>query len=548
MAPLVVATFEKTRTKFMTDEDNEDHCCVWVVRRRSPNKTSRGACSTRLQAEDIRSARAIFREQDYTEDAISELVDYLLCKTDRNPYERTTLCTAWLAELARMAAAGSTSIAPRPSNEQSSHIATFDTPPARPAIGRMSYTSPAVLGVPCTPHTRSSSVSRDEFEEYLALDASTHSRSPRTLPWEGTGSYPSISMNIAAINTNLLVQRDVHHHNSETNTPTSATNTGSGLFSQHGARMCQSCGSMKVGHHDFNDGEASRWDPHDISTGVYDLLGQALPTQDTVGKIYAAIVEPVDGCNRRQIVKIGQTTRNVDRRLGEIEKQHKIKFGKRRTWPNIPYLQLLRLERVIHADLAYFQRDLLVRTGNTVRTHHEYFEISLETAMNTIRFWSEKFQQIGLVPGRVVAVQALPVIQGANTRSLDESLESLGQHLDEEERWKQCNEQHKFRQDAWREAFDLCAASIEEETKPRLLTRVGSSRWGHTPMAEGYKRLVWPVQAFLLLLTAYVVRQLPTSSFWIMTTGYAIYKFGCQLNKVASLVRRPLDVSDKVDE
>jgi len=284
----------------------------------------------------------------------------------------------------------------------------------------------------------------------------------------------------------------------------------------------------------FFDREASDWHPESISTDVFKLLGDPLPTQDTVGSIYAAVVKSAVAPTRGEIVKIGFTRNGAKQRLKQIKKEHKIEFGKPYEWHNVPYIQLRRLEAVIHADLAYFRRDLLVPIDKGgYQQHHEYFEIPLDIARQRIQFWQDKLDTIGLLPGGAVANKTLKDIQLAHSRSLRASLRSLGQDLSEAERWKRCNEQHELRERAWNEAFDSCAALSTQETQPKLLAGVASSQWGHSSMSEGYMRMHWSLQAIILVFTAFIVRQLPTSSYWIMTVTYAMYKYGYHVNMAA---------------
>jgi hypothetical protein len=60
---------------------------------------------------------------------------------------------------------------------------------------------------------------------------------------------------------------------------------------------------------------------------------------------------------------------------------------------NVPYAVLLRLEEIVHTDLAYFQRDLPLK--KKTRAQHEWFEIDFNIAVRTAEFWLDKISTPG---------------------------------------------------------------------------------------------------------------------------------------------------------
>ncbi|GAB7325607.1 hypothetical protein MBLNU13_g09596t2 [Cladosporium sp. NU13] len=59
----------------------------------------------------------------------------------------------------------------------------------------------------------------------------------------------------------------------------------------------------------------------------------------------------------------------------------------------IPFAPLLRLEKLVHTDLKYFQRHLSTKKNN--RTQHEWFEVDFSEAKQTAEFWFAKFSLPG---------------------------------------------------------------------------------------------------------------------------------------------------------
>ncbi|KAI7159557.1 hypothetical protein KC349_g4013 [Hortaea werneckii] len=97
-----------------------------------------------------------------------------------------------------------------------------------------------------------------------------------------------------------------------------------------------------------------------------------------------------------KLVKIGYTTDSIDKRVGKIGSQCR---ASSQQWqiehedPNISILAYRRLERLVHTDLAPHRWFFLCKCGSTkddpnrVTEHQEWFDVSPEIAIKTIKLW-----------------------------------------------------------------------------------------------------------------------------------------------------------------
>ncbi|KAI7216113.1 hypothetical protein KC333_g5031 [Hortaea werneckii] len=97
-----------------------------------------------------------------------------------------------------------------------------------------------------------------------------------------------------------------------------------------------------------------------------------------------------------KLVKIGYTTDSIEKRVGKIESQCR---ASSQQWqiehedPNISILAYCRLERLVHTDLAPHRWFFLCKCGSTkddpnrVTEHQEWFDVSPEIAIKTIKLW-----------------------------------------------------------------------------------------------------------------------------------------------------------------
>ncbi|QIX00870.1 hypothetical protein AMS68_006387 [Peltaster fructicola] len=133
----------------------------------------------------------------------------------------------------------------------------------------------------------------------------------------------------------------------------------------------------------FFPGSAARWTPEMIIDNVENLLTSNIPAANR-GAIYA--FQQLDGPH----IKIGYTTQSCSARRTQISDASGIKLLQSKyVWrANIELRLLLRLEKLVHADLAYAQRNLrIVGAANTRKTQHEWFEVDYDTASQSIDFW-----------------------------------------------------------------------------------------------------------------------------------------------------------------
>lgn len=194
----------------------------------------------------------------------------------------------------------------------------------------------------------------------------------------------------------------------------------------------------------FENGEASKWAPWTIRSASLELLRQSIPHPKDKGSIYAIeVVHP-----QRTITKIGITYQSVGDRLKQISSQHKQSFNEGSMFhrSGIPALELERLERLVHSDLAYFQRNWLVPTNESHKTHHEYFEVDLKTAQETIDLWRSITRSIDLKPGTRPNDQWFASIGSDPELEVCASTES-----DSVQAWKRINENHDRRTNFWKQ-------------------------------------------------------------------------------------------------
>ncbi|KAF2161860.1 hypothetical protein M409DRAFT_27589 [Zasmidium cellare ATCC 36951] len=147
----------------------------------------------------------------------------------------------------------------------------------------------------------------------------------------------------------------------------------------------------------FTPGSSSTWPLWRIRQDVRHLLIEPLPLPKAHGILYA--IESL----QHHKVKIGWTMRkNPNERFKELEKQHGAPLGNSWYLDGIPYVQLRRLEELVHADLAKYQCDFRVPfgRGSGARVHREWFDIDMHTASTTIDFWWAAMRHLRIKPGR----------------------------------------------------------------------------------------------------------------------------------------------------
>ncbi|KAK5163225.1 uncharacterized protein LTR77_010811 [Saxophila tyrrhenica] len=232
-------------------------------------------------------------------------------------------------------------------------------------------------------------------------------------------------------------------------TPTSAPQATQGV-SAVASPALSSTPDLATSDGRFSPVDASTWAPCTIRSEVLTLLLEPLPRPRAKGAIYAVSVNADDST---PMVKIGYTTRPVRTRLREITNQHGITFNRNTAYylPGIPLLQLLRLEALVHADLAFFQRDLRVQHGRAHRTHREYFEVDLSVAQRTINRWWAIMRDIGLEPGQDLDQAVVDAIHGS--QALDVEVADAEATTTEPDVWHRLNLDHQRREHVWNVVF-----------------------------------------------------------------------------------------------
>jgi hypothetical protein len=220
----------------------------------------------------------------------------------------------------------------------------------------------------------------------------------------------------------------------------------------------------------FSPGEASKWSPGTINSDVLDVFFDPLPRADEKGLIYAMKVN-TDG--PVPIVKIGITTRTVKQRAKEIAEQRKCSLDLREKYmlSGIPILELKRLEALVHAALAFHQRDLKDAHGGRFKTHDEYFEVDIDAAKQTIDFWYKAMRDVGLKPGRKIDEKIISEIRGSPALAADVSLTAATN--DGGEIWRLVNSDHVRRDKLWREVFKTDSGGFEQSRTNGVYTRIG---------------------------------------------------------------------------
>ncbi|TKA48781.1 hypothetical protein B0A55_13068, partial [Friedmanniomyces simplex] len=133
-------------------------------------------------------------------------------------------------------------------------------------------------------------------------------------------------------------------------------------------------------------------------------------------------------------VKIGYTMDTLDTRFPNIVTQSKRDMLDRNTGrylSGVPYVQLLRLEKLVHTDLAHYQRNLHVPTTRGCKTQHEWFKVDVSHAKKMVDFWWGFMCLNRIEPG----VKLDPALRDALQSSADEMAKEVTGSLTEREAW-----------------------------------------------------------------------------------------------------------------
>ncbi|EMC93517.1 hypothetical protein BAUCODRAFT_244346 [Baudoinia panamericana UAMH 10762] len=190
----------------------------------------------------------------------------------------------------------------------------------------------------------------------------------------------------------------------------------------------------------FRPGDASSWSPWTIRSEVRSLILEPLPKPRDKGCLY--IIQNA----RRTHVKIGYTMRPFRTRLQEIARDVGVPLDLDNPWhlSGIPHLQLLRLEALVHADLAFFQRDLIIGMGSTRRTRREWFEVEMADAQRTVRLWWDIMRKIRMEPGVEIDPSACEALTSSS--AFDVSMSGVA---DQATPFADVNNDHNGRIEMW---------------------------------------------------------------------------------------------------
>lgn len=211
----------------------------------------------------------------------------------------------------------------------------------------------------------------------------------------------------------------------------------------------------------FEHGEASAWAPWTIRKASLELIREPLLNPKATGYVYVAQVEHTN----RTIVKIGRTYQKPNARLNQIAKEHRQQFNMGSLWyrAGIPALQLERLERLVHSDLAYYQRNWLVCTDRSHKTHHEYFEVDMSTAQQTIDVWLAIIRKVGIRAGAMPNESVFESVHSDPDLSI-----GAANGPDNVDAWKRLNEDHSRRINLWRTHLILCKYTATQRLPYKL--------------------------------------------------------------------------------
>lgn len=198
----------------------------------------------------------------------------------------------------------------------------------------------------------------------------------------------------------------------------------------------------------FHCGAAHAWAPWTIRAGVIELLEEPVPGPETAGQLFVVRVNTGD-CQR--YVKIGITHRAVKTRLEEVgaklcQQNVSLDMKSIKTTVKLPMMQITRLEKLVHADLAFFQRDLRIVKDKRISYGTEYFEISQEEAWHTVSMWIGIMERAGMLPGEDLDKEVKKGIHGCSVYL--EAVDCSNQEA-EVEAWQHINQDHEKRKLVW---------------------------------------------------------------------------------------------------
>lgn len=300
-------------------------------------------------------------------------------------------------------------------------------PPSTTASDSRTFLTPPNLDLQATGHERSSSAPDIFVQGPHETTAEENERSTDE-------SSSEISVDSSAPDTAESVQTP------ETELSSISTIAPESPSQQRQRRRMAIPGTSSAAQEGFVEGEATSWAPWTIRSEVRSLMLQPLPKPRDKGCIY--VVQHIDS----QHVKIGITMRSFRDRLQELSRDHQCKFDERSSYhlPGIPYIQLLRLEKLVHSDLAYFRRNLRVRNGGTFRTYTEWFAVDIGTAQRTVSLWWEIMCKTRMEPGCELNADIHDQLTSSTAFDVE-----IVDAADRAHSWAQANSDHGARLQLW---------------------------------------------------------------------------------------------------
>jgi hypothetical protein len=342
-------------------------------------------CMTPLDSNRIEEARRLITKDVLVRRDIWDVVNLLLCDEHLTWNYKNKVENIWKLELHEVDFSGNRHHFPyaSPSSEKSIALGTSQhgspSPPPRPPLSTLARDSQVPLqrsGQPEAADQRDESNSAPAIRIYDTNKAAGRRFKPQHPSLEETEDFANGRPHTPSRDDFLEAQK--------TASPL-AQRGGLDPPHQHVVAQPSSDG-------EFIPGDAYSWAPQAIVCGVKELLFEPLPKPNDLGCIYvvqdAKVPHPPH-------VKIGITVQSWGKRLKDLQREHNRELNMKTADAigGIPYIQLVRLEKLVHADLAFFQRSLQVVVDGKKKTRQEWFAIDLPTAYDTMRLWWDVLQK-----------------------------------------------------------------------------------------------------------------------------------------------------------
>lgn len=406
---------------------------------------ARNKCRTDISPEHVRPDLAALERDVEPTDAednrrrvrrVRDAIGQLLC--DSHKGKISIVVTAWAPEFPKL----NFSIDARRSRSSlpSAHSVSQASPSScvsarRPVATQaasgndlLTHLEPPGVGTAQTGRRRAASegnvLDLDHHQQRAVLDPQ-----PNDLPGENALTVHRMrSASNAPLAEAIEILDDVDAVRAEPNQPTDAN-----MQQPPAPALAQTCARSAR----FEHGKGYSWTPWRIRTAVRACLLERLP--DKTGTVY---IIP-DFQNR--YVKIGMTEQAFEKkRLTALVRDHPhiLNEGGAVYVTGIELFLVQRLEQLVHQDLAFFQRLL---QGDKQQRHHEWFEIPLKRAEETVRLWRDILRALNLKPGGKLEAEVRQRLLNS------QYFRPWSNHCDDfEASWRVTNADHGQRDLLWR--------------------------------------------------------------------------------------------------